>query len=315
MVNIIRRDLSSKRVLVTGGAGFLGSHVVDQLLDLGYDVAVIDNLQTGIADNMSGKAKLYEADIANDNLEEIFKSVRPEIVIHLAAQISVQVSMQDPLLDARINVEGSLKIIDLCIRHGIAKLVFASSGGAIYGEPEYLPCDEVHPIRPLSNYGVSKFAVENYLFVQNLSHGLDYSILRFGNIYGPRQDPRGEAGVIAIFSRAMLEGRQITINGDGEQERDFVYVEDAANAVVKSISAKNGESYNVGMGKAHSINYIYSLLRDQIDYKLDAIYGPAKSGEVFRIYLDNTKAIRELDWYPDIPIEDGIERTVKWFKQ
>ena len=254
-------------------------------------MSVIDNLQTGTLSNLSNKAKFYKADIATDSLEEIFRSVEPAIVIHLAAQISVQASMHDPLSDARINVEGSLKIIDLCIRYGIEKLVYASSGGAIYGEPEYLPCDEAHPIQPLSNYGVSKFAVENYLFVQNISHGLDYSILRFGNIYGPRQDPRGEAGVIAIFSRAMLEGSQITINGNGEQERDFVYVEDAANAVLKSIDGKSGESYNIGIGRAYSINYIYSLLRDQIDYELNPIYGAAKSGEVFRIYLDNTKAI------------------------
>lgn len=278
-------------------------------------MSVIDNLQTGTLSNLSNKAKFYKADIATDSLEEIFRSVEPAIVIHLAAQISVQASMHDPLSDARINVEGSLKIIDLCIRYGIEKLVYASSGGAIYGEPEYLPCDEAHPIQPLSNYGVSKFAVENYLFVQNISHGLDYSILRFGNIYGPRQDPRGEAGVIAIFSRAMLEGSQITINGNGEQERDFVYVEDAANAVLKSIDGKSGESYNIGIGRAYSINYIYSLLRDQIDYELNPIYGAAKSGEVFRIYLDNTKAIRELDWYPDVSIEDGIQRTVKWFKE
>ncbi len=301
-------------MIVTGGAGFLGSHVVGQLLDLGYEVAVIDNLHSGTLGNLYEGVDFYESDISSVSLDNIFESVKPDIVIHLAAQISVQASMHDPVFDARINVEGSLNIIDLCTRYRVGKMIYASSGGAIYGEPEYLPCDEAHPIRPLSNYGVSKFAVENYLFVQNISHGLDYTVLRFGNIYGPRQDPRGEAGVIAIFSQAMLEGRGVTINGDGEQERDFIYVQDAANAVLKGIHGKCGESYNIGIGKGYSINYIYSLLRDQIDYNLDVIYGPAKPGEVFRIYLDNSKAISELEWSPNVSIEEGIKRTVEWFR-
>jgi UDP-glucose 4-epimerase len=306
--------LNSDTVLVTGGAGFLGSHVTDKLIAMGYVVTVVDNLHTGKSTNLPDGVDFYNADIAGGELEDVFVAVKPKVVIHLAAQISVQSSMQNPLLDANINIQGSLQILEYCIKYGVQKLVYASSGGAIYGEPKYLPCDEMHPVNPLSNYGVSKFAVENYLYTHNLTNGLDYTTLRFGNIYGPRQDPFGEAGVIAIFALAMLEGRTVIINGNGEQERDFIYVTDAADAVIKGISGKIGNSYNIGVGKGHSINYISSLLKTETGYEEDLEYGSAKPGEVFKIYLDSSKALRELDWAPQMTIENGIKETVNWFK-
>lgn len=306
--------MPATEVLVTGGAGFIGSHVVERLLELGHQVVVVDDLSTGRRSNLPSGVRLYQVDIAALALEEVFQQERPELVIHLAAQISVQVSMQDPLKDARSNLLGSLNLLQSCVKNGVQKVVYASSGGAIYGEPRYLPCDEEHPVQPLSHYGVSKFAVESYLYVYRLAHGLDYTVLRFGNIYGPRQDPFGEAGVVAIFSQNMLAGRSVTINGSGEQERDFVYVLDTAESVIKAMDGESGQAYNIGTGKGASVNEIFSLLKAQTAYSGDATHGPPRPGEVFKIYLDNTRAREKLGWEPRFTLEEGLQATVDWFR-
>ena len=245
----------------------------------------------------------------------MFSRERPEYVFHYAGQISVQRSMQDPLFDAETNVRGSLNLLQNCVKYGVKKVVYTSSGGAIYGDPVYLPCDEAHPVQPLSHYGVSKYAVEKYLYVYRESFGLDYTILRLGNVYGPRQDPLGEAGVVAIFSQAMLEGRPVSIFGTGEQERDFVHVSDVAQAGVRALEAGSGMAFNIGTGRGSSINRIFSLLKEATGYTLDAGYGPAKPGEVFKIYLDIAGAREGLGWEPGFSLEDGLRNTVAWFRE
>ncbi len=307
--------MAAAKALVTGGGGFIGSHVVDRLLALGHHVAVVDDLRSGRLNNLPAGVRLYTTDIASSSLEAVFAEERPDFVCHYAGQISVQRSMQDPLIDAETNVKGSLNLLQSCVKYGVRKVVYTSSGGAIYGDPVYLPCDEAHPVQPLSHYGVSKYAVEKYLHVYRESFGLDYTILRLGNVYGPRQDPLGEAGVVAIFSQAMLDGRPVVIFGTGEQERDFVHVSDVAQASVRALEAGSGGAFNIGTGVGSSINRIYSLLKDITGYPMDADYGPAKPGEVFKIYLDIAGARQGLGWEPDFSLEDGLKSTVEWFRE
>ena len=306
--------MTPTKILVTGGAGFIGSHVVDRLLELGHEVAVVDDLTSGRAANLSPAAKFYDTDIAGPALDDVLRAERPEVVCHYAAQISVPQSMRDPVADAGTNILGSLNLLQSCVRNGVRKVVYTSSGGAIYGEPRYLPCDEAHPVNPLSFYGASKYAVEKYLYVYRLEHGLDYTALRLGNVYGPRQDPTGEAGVVAIFAQAMLEGRPITIFGTGEQERDFVYVRDVVEASVAALDKGGGESYNIATGTGTSINRIYELLKEGAGYAGEASHGPARPGDVFRIYLDVAKAREGLGWEPRYSLEDGLRETLQWFR-
>ena len=306
--------MTPTKILVTGGAGFIGSHVVDRLLELGHEVAVVDDLTSGRAANLSPAATLFEADITGPALDDVLRAVRPEVVCHYAAQISVTHSMRDPVADANTNILGSLNLLQSCVRNGVRKVVYTSSGGAIYGEPQYLPCDEDHPVQPLSYYGASKFAVEKYLYVYRLTHGLDYTALRLGNVYGPRQDPTGEAGVVAIFAQAMLQGRPITIYGTGEQERDFVFVRDVAEASVVALEVGSGGAYNIGTGAGTSINRIYDLLKEGAGYAGEASYGPARPGDVFKIYLDVAKAREGLGWAPQYSLEDGLRETLQWFR-
>lgn len=303
------------RVLVTGGGGFIGSHVVDRLLALGHHVAVVDDLRSGRLNNLPAGVRLYSADIASPALEDAFSRERPDFVCHYAGQISVQRSMQDPLVDAETNVKGSLNLLQNCVKYEVRKVIYTSSGGAIYGDPVYLPCDEAHPVQPLSHYGVSKYAVEKYLYVYRESFGLDYTTLRLGNVYGPRQDPLGEAGVVAIFSQAMLDERPVVIFGTGEQERDFVHVSDVAQASVRALEAGSGGAFNIGTGVGSSINLIFSLLKNITGYTMDADYGPAKPGEVFKIYLDVAGARQGLGWEPEFSLEDGLKSTVAWFRE
>lgn len=305
--------MKNLKVLVTGGGGFIGSHVVDRLLYMGFQVVVVDNFSSGSKSNLPSDIDLYHTDIASDELEEVFRNESPDIVCHYAAQISVQRSMHDPLLDSDTNIRGSLNLLQNCAKYGVKKVIYTSSGGAIYGNPLELPCGENHPIHPLSHYGVSKYAVENYLYVYGQSHGLDYTVLRLSNVYGPRQDPFGEAGVVAIFSQAMLDSKPVVINGSGEQERDFLYVQDVVDASIASINGGSGESFNIGTGVGSSVNEIYSLLKNLSKYRYEASHGPHKPGEVFKIYLDISKARQELGWEPKFSLEDGLSDTLKWF--
>lgn len=306
--------MPSTKVLVTGGAGFIGSHVVERLQEAGYSVVVVDDLRSGNLANLSTDVPVHRIDISDPGLEKVFQEERPELVCHLAAQISVQESLKDPVSDAESNILGSLNLLQNCVQYGVKKVVYTSSGGAIYGEPSYLPCDELHPVDPLSHYGVSKYTVEKYLYVFHKSHGLDYTVLRLGNVYGPRQDPFGEAGVVAIFSQAMLKGRPVTIFGTGDQERDFVYVRDVAVAGVSALEKGSGSAFNIGTGQGTSVNRLFALLKDAAAFSGEPDYAPAKPGEVYKIYLETSKAHREMGWSPGFTLQEGLTETVEWFR-
>ena len=303
------------KVLVTGGAGFIGSHVVDACLEAGHDVCVVDDLSTGKRANVNPRARLYVADIRDrEAMDEIFAAERPEAICHLAAKANVRESMVAPILYAEVNILGSLVLLELARTYGTRKVVYASTGGAVYGEPEYLPVDEEHPVNPLDPYGASKHHVEHYLRIYRAQFGIDYTILRFANVYGPRQDPLGEAGVVAIWSRLMLKGERPVINGTGEQERDFVYVEDTARANVLALTQGSGETLNLGTGIGTSINALFEKLKAITGYRGDPEYAPAKKGEVFRIYITGQKARRVLGWEPKVTLEEGLRRTVDYFR-
>lgn len=297
------------KILVTGGAGFIASHAVDGFVQAGHQVVIVDNLSSGRRENINPKAAFYQLDIRSPELADVFAREKPDIVDHHAAQIDVRRSVAEPVYDAEVNILGSLNLLQNAVKYGVKKVIYISSGGAVYGEPEYLPCDEKHPIKPMSPYGVTKHTIEHYLYLYQQNYGLRHLVLRYANVYGPRQDPNGEAGVVAIFGRRMLKGEPITINGDGKQERDFVYVGDCARANL--IGLERGEGiYNLGMGVATSINEVFQCLKKLTGYKLDPIYGPAKMGDIFRIYLDAGKARRELGWEPVVSLEDGLGRTL-----
>lgn len=302
------------KVLVTGGAGFIGSHVADMFLEAGHEVVIVDNLSTGRERNINPRARFYKIDIRDPELSKVFEQERPEVVDHHAAQMDVRKSVVDPVYDADVNILGTLNLLEACRKAGVRKVVYISSGGAAYGEPVYLPCDEKHPIDPLCPYGVTKHTVEHYLFLYRELYGLDYAVLRYPNVYGPRQDPYGEAGVVAIFTGLMLKRKPVTINGTGEQERDFVYVTDCARAnLMVAVPGPTG-IYNLGWGIGTNINQIFAELKGITGYPLPANYGPAKVGETFKIYLDAQKARQELNWAPTFNLAEGLKHTVEYFK-
>ncbi len=303
------------KILVTGGAGFIGSHVVELFINAGHDVAVVDDLSTGRRSNLNPKARFYQVDIRSPQMREVFEQERPEVVDHHAAQMDVRKSVEDPLFDADVNISGSIKLAQLAMEFGTRKFIHISSGGAVYGEPVYLPCDEDHPVRPLCPYGASKYTFEMYLFMFKELYGLDYSVIRYPNVYGPRQDPNGEAGVVAIFIGQMLRGKPVTINGSGEQVRDFVYVGDCAKANLATLEKGSGRVYNLGYGIGTNINQIFDGLKAITAYPQDAHHGPAKVGETFRIYLDASRAKADLGWEPSVDLQEGLRRTVEYFKQ
>lgn len=303
------------KILVTGGAGFIGSHVVDTFIANGHEVVVVDDLSTGRRSNLNPAATFYQIDIRSDDLSEVFEKEKPQVVDHHAAQMDVRRSVVDPLFDADVNVLGSIKLIELSREHGVERFIYISTGGAVYGEPEYLPCDEAHPINPICPYGASKHTVEHYLYMYHELYGLDYVVLRYPNVYGPRQDPHGEAGVVAIFTGLMLKGDQVVINGDGDQERDFVFVGDCARANLLALTTQNSNTiFNLGEGKPTTVNDVYRELKDITDYPLSAVHGPAKVGETRRIYLEAKKAAQELDWQPSVGLGEGLTATVEYFK-
>jgi UDP-glucose 4-epimerase len=303
------------RILVTGGAGFIGSHVVDANIAAGHDVAVVDDLSTGQREHVHSGARFYPLDIRDPHLDEVFAKERPEVVSHQAARANVRESLQQPLLYAEVNVVGSLNVLECCRRHGVRKLIYASTGGAVYGEPQVLPVSEEHPIKPLDPYGASKHHVEHYLFVYQANFGITYTALRYPNVYGPRQDPYGEAGVVAIFAGQMLKGGQPVINGNGEQERDFLSVSDVVQANLLALEQGDGGIYNIGSGIGTSVNSIFEVLAKLTGYNGPVVHGPPKQGEVFKVYLDATRAQKELGWAPRITLEEGLARTVAWFQE
>lgn len=298
------------KILVTGGAGFIGSHVVDAYLDAGHEVVVVDDFSTGQRANLSPLVPVYEADVASAAFGEIVRRERPDVINHHAAQTSVRQSVTAPLDDCRRNILASINMIDAAQQAGVSKVIYVSSGGAIYGEPVELPCTETNPITPDSPYGASKHTPEHYLAIARRLSGLRYTTLRYANVYGPRQDHNGEAGVIAIFAARMLAGQQVTINGTGRQERDFVFVADVVRANLAALDLGDGEAINIGSGIGTSVNQIFSLLQEATGSRLEAHYGPPKPGETFKIYLDVSRAARVLGWKPQVPLADGLVRTV-----
>lgn len=305
------------RILVTGGAGFIGSHTVDALVAAGAgEVSVLDDLSAGKRHQVNPKATLYQTDLRDAGaVASVVEKVKPELIFHLAAQMDVRRSVADPAFDAQVNLVGFLNLIESARKHSLKRVVFSSTGGAIYGEQDQFPCDEDHPKRPVSPYGIAKLATEAYLFFYKVEYGIDYLALRFGNVYGPRQDPHGEAGVVAIFCGRILEGKAVTIFGDGAQTRDYVYVGDVVRAVTAAgNSHASGIALNIGTGIETDVNDLYSTLASIADFPTKAEHAAARPGEQKRSVISPARAAKELGWRPEKKLADGLEETYKYFK-
>jgi UDP-glucose 4-epimerase len=302
------------RVLVTGGAGFIGSHLSDAFLDAGHEVLVLDDLSSGKRDQVRPTAKLVELDIRAPGVREVFASFRPDVLCHHAAQMDVRKSVADPAFDADVNIVGTLKLLELCREYGTKRVLFASTGGAIYGEQDVHPASEEHPTRPVSPYGVAKLSVEGYLHFYAVEYGFAATCLRYANVYGPRQNPHGEAGVVAIFSQKLLSGNTPVIYGVGAQTRDFVYVGDVVQANILALEKGLTGSYNVGTGIETSVNELYEAIRAAVREDRQAERAPARPGEQLRSSLDASKLARAAGWRPTTTITDGIARTVDYFR-
>lgn len=303
------------KVMVTGGAGFIGSHLVDRLIQDGHEAVVVDNLSTGKRKHVNRAARFYKLDVQSPRLERVFRKERPSVLMHLAAQMDIRRSVEDPIFDAQSNILGTINVLEQAVRHGSRKVVFASSGGAIYGEQEVFPAPESHPTRPLSPYGISKLAGEFYLAYYQQHSGIQYVSLRYSNVYGPRQDPHGEAGVVAIFTQKMLSGEQPIVNGTGRQTRDFVFVEDVVDAHLAVMGKDVQGCYNVGVGEETSINELFGMLADLTKSGSRQVHGPAKKGEQARSVVDSTKLRQELGWEPRTLLSEGLSRTVEFFRR
>ena len=302
------------RIVVTGGAGFIGSHVVDAYVSSGHGVIVVDNLSTGKRENVNPAARLVHMDITDVSLAELFLAERPDVVNHQAANASVPISVRDPVFDARQNVLGTLNVIEAARQAGVGKVIYVSSGGAMYGNPQYLPADEDHPSDPVSPYALSKHTGERYVRLYGQQHGLRWTCLRYANVYGPRQDPLGEAGVIAIFCQNVLDGVAPEIHWDGEQTRDFVYVGDCARAHLVALDAGDGQAYNVGTGVGTSVNLLFRTLLEVTGQELEPRRGPRRPGDARHSYLDCTKIERDLGWRAQVSLREGLERTWRHFR-
>ena len=302
------------RVLVTGGAGFVGSHIVDRLVNRGDEVLVVDDLSTGKQANLTREAKLEEMDIADPSLLKLAASFRPDTITHCAARASVSASMAEPALDAATNILGGINVCKAAITAQCHQFIYITTGGALYGSPEYLPCDEEHPIRPESGYGLSKWTLEQYLRLL-LPSSVQLKVLRLANVYGSRQDPYGEAGVVAIFAMRMLRGEQVDVFGDGEQTRDFVYAVDVARAHERAQLSRGPVTVNIGVEAATTINELYRLISTETGYTLPPSYAPERPGDVKYIVLANSRAKRELGWEPKTQLREGLSETVAWFRQ
>jgi UDP-glucose 4-epimerase len=301
------------RVLLTGGAGFIGSHVAEALLERGHEVAVVDDLSSGKRENVPEGAVFYEADV-RAGCGEVFAAFRPEALSHQAAQMDVRRSVREPDFDADVNVIGTVRLLQNCVRHDVSRVVFASTGGAVYGEQREFPAPEDHPQYPVSPYGVSKLAGERYLHYYHAQYGLSYRALRYANVYGPRQDPHGEAGVVAIFCGNLAAGRPSTVFGTGGQTRDYVHVHDIARANVLALEKEApSEAYNVGTGIETSVNRIYDLLRQASGKDLPPEYAPARPGEQSRSSVNPSLVARALGWRPEVELAAGLEETFRYF--
>ncbi|SFI65483.1 SDR family oxidoreductase [Thermoflavimicrobium dichotomicum] len=300
------------KVLVTGGAGFVGSHIVDQLIARGDQVAIVDDMSTGKEEYIHPSARFYRMDITSEQMEEVFAKEKPEIVIHQAAQILVPVSVEDPVFDAKVNILGTLNLLEACRKYGVKKIVYASSA-AVYGNPKYLPIDEKHPIQPLSGYGISKHTPEHYLTIYRNLYGLEYTVLRYANIYGIRQEPHGEGGVVSILINQMIKGKTFKIFGDGEQTRDYIYVEDVAKANLAAIQAGDGHILNIGTGISTSLNELIRLFETVTNQTIQKEYEAERPGDIKHSYFDNTRARSVLAWEPTVSLKEGLRRTYEYY--
>ena len=303
------------KVLVTGGAGFIGSHLAERLLSDGHEVVILDDLSTGHVEHLPPDARFYQMDIQSPWLDELFKIERPEAVLHQAAQASVRRSVADPVFDASVNVLGAVTLLQASVRHGVRRFLFASTGGALYGDADVIPTPEDYPTLPVSPYGASKLGAEVYLRTFHAVHGLSYAALRYANVYGPRQDPHGEAGVVAIFARRLLSGEPARINGDGKQTRDFVYVGDIAEANARALTSDAVGSFNVGTGVETDINTIFQLLKRLSGNNQAEVHGPPMPGEQRRSVVDARKIEKVMGWRPQTSLEAGLDATVRYFRQ
>jgi len=303
-----------KKIVVTGGAGFIGSHITDALISAGHSVHVVDDLSGGIRGNINSSATFHELDIRSEDVARLFQQEKFEVLVHHAAQMDVRRSVADPRYDSDVNIGGLLNLMEAGRMAGLQKVLFASTGGAIYGEPDYAPQDENHTLRPLSPYGIAKFCSEKYLEYYRHAYGIEYVALRYGNVYGPRQNPHGEAGVVAIFSERMLSNEPVFINGTGEQTRDYVYVEDVVQANLLAMDHSNSDIFNVGTSVETSVNELFSAIRDAIDPSIVENRREGQPGEQKRSVLSYSKASEILGWKPSIDIVTGLRRTVDWFR-
>jgi UDP-glucose 4-epimerase len=304
------------KILVTGGAGFIGSHVVDLMIAAGHDLVVVDNLWErggGREKHIHPKARFYKVDIRDQALVEVFETERPEIICHHAAQHSVKISVDDPVHDAQVNILGLINVLQCATRFKTRKIIFASSG-ATYGNVEQMPVREDTPQRPISPYGLTKMASEHYLRIWKDLYGLDYTIFRYGNVYGPRQDPKGEAGVIAIFAQAILTHQPVRIDWDGEQQKDYVFVKDIARANLLALDRGSGEVFCIATERGASVNALYRGLADVIGHDVEIIQAPKRQGDIYLTYFDCSKARQQLGWQAEVGLPEGIRMTVDYFK-
>jgi len=301
-------------ILVTGGAGFIGSHITDEYIRRGHNVIILDKLSTGTESNINQLAKFCKKDIYSGILESIFSENSIEIINHHAAQIDLRKSQVEPVYDARINIEGSLRIFELAAKYGVKKIIFASSGGAIYGEQQYFPADEVHQTNPLSPYGIAKLTTEKYLEFFRSYYGIEYVCLRYANIYGPRQSLKGEGGVVSVFIQKILKGETPVINGDGEQTRDYVFVSDVVKANYLALNYGKSGIFNIGTKTETTVNELFRILNGFHQNRFSEVHGEEIKGEQYRSVLDNELAKKELNWEPEVKIDKGLEVTNKWFE-
>ena len=303
------------KILVTGGAGFIGSHVVDAYVSDGHQVVVVDDLSSGVKENLNPKAEFHQIDIRSQEIGQIFQRNSFDVVNHLAAQMDVRRSVADPKFDASVNVIGGLNIFENARQWGVKKIVFSSTGGAIYGEQDYFPADEDHPVRPLSPYGITKLVTEKYLFYYKEVHGIEHVVLRYANIYGPRQNPHGEAGVVAIFAKKMLEGSTPVINGDGKQTRDYTYVGDVVKANQLALQSSGSNTFNIGTGIETDVNQLFRALRGLLNPACPEEHGPAKAGEQLRSVISSARIHRELGWRANVTLSEGLKLTAEFFRK
>lgn len=302
------------KILVTGGAGFIASQIADAFIDEGHEVVILDDLSTGFEENVNPKAKFVRLRINDHDVSSLFEKEKFDVVNHHAAQMDVRKSVADPLSDANTNILGTINLLQNSVKFGVKKFLFSSTGGAVYGEQEYFPADENHPTHPVSPYGITKLCVEKYLFYYGGEYNLNYTVLRYANIYGPRQNPFGEAGVVAIFCTKLLKGEQPIINGTGKQTRDYVFVQDVVKANLLTLSDDKSDIYNIGTGNETNVNELFSFLKDIVNNECEEKHGPAAVGEQMRSVISSEKFFNNFNWKPSTKLKDGLKKTVNYFK-